>query len=301
MSNELKEVKRRIRGTRQIHKVTSAMQKVAAARLGRDRAMIDNTRRYRDALLAMLHDVWRGDPDSSHPLMVPHKEGVTCLVVLGAEKGLCGGYNTSLVDQAKAFVQEQRPRTVVVAAVGQVVIRRLQRAGIAMDHAFSQPTRGAVGGVPAGMAPHMEQLTRTMAKELMTSFLARTYADVHVLYMRFVSGLWQMPLVERILPAGPEPGDMAVGGPVTFEPAAATILARLLPEFVERSLQHALANSLGSEDAARQATMTRASENAGEVLSELMLSFSRLRQEHITAEMIELAGGGVNRRVAHAR
>lgn len=281
MSTKLKEIKQRIGSTDQIHKVTSALQRVASARLGRDRRAIENTQRYTKKLIQLMLEICPVVPDGGHPLTRRrHPVTTTAVVVFGADRGLCGTFNLDLMDALRGFVQRHGRDRVRLVVMGNIIARRAKRQGYVVDRMFSQPS-------PAERSESIDAIV-----ELATAgFLGRTYDEIHVLYSRFAPALQHAPIVEQVLPVFFGSRISSLGN-ADFEPEPETIMARLVPEFVHQSFDHAFLNSIGAENWARQEAMSRASRNAGELLAELSSKYSRVRQEGITTEMIELAGGG---------
>jgi len=282
MSIELQQVKRRITATRQIRQVTAALQRVSSARFLNDRRAAENSRRYTRRLYQIMRDVGVQVPYVDHPLLRTSTGKTSGVILFGSDKGLCGGFNRTLVEAVQKRLAEHPAKQVKLIIVGKVVARRLHRLGLDVFRFFEQPERSA-------RASRIDGIT-AMASDL---FLSRQLAEVNILYMRFITGLKQAPVFERILPVSLPPfraGDSAVSA---FEPDPTAILAALLPEFVSQSIDHAFLNSLASEHAARRAAMSRAAENARGLLSELTMSYRRLRQESITTEMLELSGGSV--------
>jgi F-type H+-transporting ATPase subunit gamma len=162
-----------------------------------------------------------------------------------------------------------------------------------MDDLFRVPS-----GQPAGPA-RREDGIRHVADSVMALFLGGQAKDVRVLFSKFVSGLVQRPTIVQALPVPPpalgpaaRPGDAAAWArAASFSPGRGEVLAGILPQYVESVLRDAAAQSMASENAARQAAMTRATDNARDMLADLMTQYYRLRQESITRELLEIARG----------
>jgi len=281
MSTKLREIKRRIAGTGQIHKVTSALQRVASARLGRDRRAIENSQRYTRKLIHLMLEICPLAADGGHPLAERrHPVGMTAIVVFGAERGLCGTFNADLLDALDSFVERRGRDHVRLIVMGTLMARRARRMGYTAELSFVQP-------LPRERRERIDAVVETTT----AGFLDRSFDEVHVLYSRFAPRLQHVPIVEQVLPVffSGRGGELRNA---EFEPEPEVVLRRLVPEFVYQSFDHAFLNSIGAENWARQEAMSRASRNAGELLDELSTRYSRVRQEGITTEMIELAGGG---------
>ncbi len=281
MSTKLREIKQRIGSTGQIHKVTSALQRVASARLGRDRRAIENSQRYTRKLIQLMLEICPAAGDSAHPLTQRRRPvRTTALVVFAADRGLCGTFNADLMDALRRFVERRGRENVRLIVMGSIIERRARRADYAVDRVLPQP-------LPKERRESIDEIVETAT----TGFLECAFDEVHVLYSRFAPRLQHVPIVEQVLPVffGGRGGALSSA---EFEPEPETILRRLVPEFVYQSFDHAFLNSIGAENWARQEAMSRASRNAGDLLGELSSEYSRVRQEGITTEMIELAGGG---------
>jgi F-type H+-transporting ATPase subunit gamma len=304
MSNvRLREVRRSILTTSQIRQVTNAMQKVASARLASDRKAAMTSRRYTERLAEVIADIAAELPDFTHPLTTPDRalSGRRSIIVFGSDRGLCGGYNSRILETLERFVGRDAVKDTALAVVGKVVGRRIRRFGLTIDRFFNLPARRTTPGpADSDTAPKTRSdLVRDLTTWATDSFLKDGVDEVFLLYTRFDSSLVQVPTIKRMLPLplsetqvsgkpARKPGALATA---SFEPAPDIILGRLLPEFLRQMVDDAYLNSIASENAMRQAAMSRASENAGRMLGDLGQQYRRLRQESITTEMIELAGG----------
>jgi len=282
MSLELKEVKRLIASTRRIRQVTGALQKVSSARLVNDRKAMESSGRYTERLTGILNEICVTVPNFDNPLLAESRTDKlsSLLIAFGSDRGLCGSFNTALTRELERFAGTRHPGNVQLVVVGRILNRRARRLGLRIERFFNQPSRHA-------RATCIDAIT-TMAID---SFTGDNFREVLVMYTKFSSGVVQTPVVERVLPAPFTPGECAgTFRAACFEPGPDRIIERLLPEFVRQAIDHAFLQSIASENAARQAAMTRASENAADILSDLTQSYSRLRQENITMEIIELGG-----------
>lgn len=290
MSVELREIKRRIVSTRQVRRVTGALQKVAAARLAQDRRAIERAARYEDALRQTAVRLLAAEPDISHPLMRTTPGAGTGLLAFGSERGLCGGFNRELLEEAQRFLQAHDDGSLRVVVMGKALHRRLRRQAAPRADYARQPLR------PHARSPGRASLIRELLAPMEAAFLRGDLSEVYVLYSRFRSGLRQTPTCERLLPMrfdGAGTAEAQAFRAATFEPGPDEILADLLPRLLYRQIDLAFLNSHASENAARQVVMTRATENAEDLHRRLVGAYRHLRQESITTEMIELAGGAL--------
>lgn len=287
MSVEFKEVRQRIGSVQQLRRVTGTLQRVAAARVPPQRRLIESSDRYLQKLGDVLAAAASASSGKPHPLMRASNSGGRCLVLLGADRGLCGGFVASLLGCMAGLAGGE---AVKVIAVGRISGRRARRQGFQVVEQIRQPAMVPARAEAAlAWPPEIEQL-----RELAVSgFLRGEYREVHIVYGRFVNLLRQDPASELLLPlrvgrAAPDGLASAV-----FEPSAEDLLGRLVPEYIAQKLFNAMAHSVCAENAARQLAMHRATENAEAMLEELVTSYRRLRQENITTEMLELFGGNL--------
>jgi F-type H+-transporting ATPase subunit gamma len=289
MSVELREVKRRIGGVRQVRRVTSTLQRVAAARVNQHRRAIEQANRYIELSRLLLGRVAAELQDPSDALFRPRAGGATCLLVFAADRGLCGGFVSGLMEHVADFADRSGARDLRLLVMGRIAARRARRLGLRVDDVFKQAPIARPGDEsdPDEVPPAVG----TMADRALDGFRDGTFCQVFLAYSRFISVLRQQPTVERLLPPDiPAPAESRARSVLT-EPGPSEILRRLVPEHVAAAVYAAFLNSLGSENAARQMAMSRATDNAGEILDGLVTSYRRLRQESITTEMIELFGG----------
>ena len=282
MSVQLRDIKHRITSTRQIHKMTATMQKVAAARLVKDRAAAAGSRLYTDRLLQVMRDIADEITEMRHPLLEERGPGAGHLVVFGSDRGLCGGYNTALVREMHSFAHEMAPAPARFTTIGRIVGRRGRFSGLEIADRNEQPR-----------AMDRAELLDAIAAEVIDEFASGRVSNVSLLYWDFKSVLRQQLRRERILPAPFVPSGGEERGWTVFEPRPEEVLARLLPEYVRQMLDYAYLSALPSEDAARQTAMTRASENARGLLNELGRQYSRVRQESVTTEVLEIVASGL--------
>ncbi len=277
MATTLPDIKRRINTTTQIRQVTSTLQKVASARLAQDLRRIANAHIYFDSICRLLRLAYGALPADAppHPLMTPVESDSIALIVFGSDRGLCGAFNTLLMNEVRDFVRAHREKRVHLIFRGKVVYRRALRLKL-------EP---------------IEQIKEAsdIAPRVLTAFADNIFGEVHMLYWDYVTGVNQNIVVEQLLPTpfisstGPAPP--ARYSPEMIEPDPVSLLEALLPEYIRCSIHGAYYNSLVTENAQRRASMARATDNAGEMLVDLKKTYSRLRQENITTEMLEIVAG----------
>jgi F-type H+-transporting ATPase subunit gamma len=276
----LKVIRKRISSVKNTQKITKAMKMVSAAKLRRAQDAAVAARDYADKLTALLKNVAARVEDRSHPLLQPHDEvrHVDVLLVT-ADRGLCGGYNSNLIRKMESVLQEQgrdRVRLTVVGRRGFDYFKKRQTQ-IADKHI------NLFGGPDAALAQRL------------ATHLAQEYAEgrsdgVYVLYSHFRSALSQVPTLQQILPIATE--DSGEGQlDYVYEPDAATLLDRLLRQYVSVLIHRAFLEAAASEHGARMAAMDSATSNASDMIDRLTLEMNRARQAAITKELMEIVSG----------
>jgi F-type H+-transporting ATPase subunit gamma len=277
----LKVIRKRISSVRNTQQITKAMKMVSAAKLRRAQEAVVASRPYSQKLAELLANVAAVLPSDAHPFLKPPPENPrTVLVVLTADRGLCGAYNAGVLRRAEAYLREVSGREIALVTIG-------RKGG---DYFKRRPVTIAERRLQSDTTPLA--LARALAASLSARFLAGEIDRVDLLYSRFRSALSQVPTVETILPVSIERKDDAPP-PIEYliEPDPATLLGRLLPQSVEARIYHAILEALASEHGARMTAMDSATSNASDMIFRLTLEMNRARQAAITKELMEIVGG----------
>ncbi|MAE65593.1 MAG: ATP synthase F1 subunit gamma [Phycisphaeraceae bacterium] len=285
----VKELKARIKSVTNIQKITSAMEMVAATKLRRlqDRAL--STRPFADRIEAMMRRVAaHADPDASPLLQVPDKVTVETLVIVGADKGLCGAYNSNLARHALKELEKNRDEGVAT---------KLYIFGRRPQGFFSKLKDADVAWVYGQSVEKIQYPDiRRVMNLLVAGFLDGEVQRVRVIYTEMKSMAVFTPTTQGLLPvtspdaAGEESGAAA---DYILEPSPDVIMKRLLPRYLEMQLYAAALESLASEFAARRMAMKNATDAADDMLETLATAYNKARQEGITNELLDLVGGVV--------
>ena len=291
-----REIRRRIRSVKNIAQVTRAMQMVAAARMRRAQEQVLATRPYTqkawEILLHLASQRGLGTDEAAHPLLSLREQvAKVAVVVVSSDRGLCGSYNHNIVQNTLRFVREL-PCPAELITVGRRGRDALWRLGQKITAEFSDlPPQPRVMDI----AP--------LAHLAIHGFRSGNYDVVYLAHTDFVNTLVQRPTVWQLLPIRPlqiaptaisEHRGVAVStmaGEYIYEPDPRTILDSVLPRFTELQVYQAVLESLASEHSARMVAMRSATENARELIDVLTLNYNRARQEAITREMLDIAGG----------
>jgi F-type H+-transporting ATPase subunit gamma len=280
----LQDIRRRIRSVQSTQKITRAMKLVAAAKLRRAQERIIEARPYAFKMAELVGALVRGLGEDKHPLLVRREGPRKLYVVVTADKGLCGAFNSNVVRRALDLLRGNAAGGVAVLTVGRKARDFFRRR--------EWPLRGERLGF-------LDRLVfaevRELARELIQAYLADEVDEVWLVFNEFRSVAVQRVTAERLLPIEP-PGktEVAGEGPATdylYEPAPETILAALLPRHVEVQVYRALLESAAGEHGARMTAMEAASKNAQEIIELLTIQYNKARQERITKELLDIVGG----------
>jgi len=285
----LKDLKTRIESVKSTRKITKAMQMVAAAKLRRAQEAAEAGRPYAEKMAAVIGGLAAsvGGSDSAPRLLAGTGQDQThLLVVMTAERGLCGGFNSSIARLAKARIAEltAQGKTVKVLTVGKKGREQLRRdyANLLIGHIdLSEVKRVGYENAAA------------IAKDVMARFDTGEFDVATIFYNRFQSVISQIPTAQQIIPAVFEDAAADVGAekPYDYEPSEEAILSDLLPIGVTTQIFTALLENGASEQGARMSAMDNATRNAGDMIDKLTIEFNRSRQAVITNELIEIISG----------
>ncbi|MBE9199660.1 MULTISPECIES: F0F1 ATP synthase subunit gamma [unclassified Nodularia (in: cyanobacteria)] len=307
----LKAIRDRIQSVKNTKKITEAMRLVAAARVRRAQEQVTATRPFADRLAQVLYGLQTRlrFEDVDLALLKKREVKTVGLLVISGDRGLCGGYNTNVIRRAENRAKELQAEGVnyKYVLVGRKAIQYFQRR--------EQPIDGTYTGLE--QIPTATEATE-IADQLLSLFLSESVDRIELIYTKFVSLVSSRPVVQTLLPLDPqglEAADDEIfrlttrGGQfeverqkvsnqvrpfprdMIFEQDPVQILDSLLPLYLSNQLLRALQESAASELAARMTAMNNASDNAGDLIKSLSLSYNKARQAAITQELLEVVGG----------
>ena len=282
MANIL-DIRRRIRSVRNTQQITRAMKMVAAARLRRAQERVFNARPYANQMLALLGSLAARTEQRVHPLLAERPVEKILLVLVTADKGLCGAFNANLIRAAQHYLEAHRDRQVALIAVG--------RKG--RDFFRKHPVEILADQV--NLFSRLEfSHAQEIAREIIDLYTQQAVDAVDFIYNESKTVLTQRLTVERYLPIKPlRPAEGEALIDYIYEEPAPEIFSVLLPRYVEIEVYRALLESAASEFAARMTAMDTASSNAAEMIDSLTLHMNRVRQAAITREIIEIVSGAL--------
>jgi F-type H+-transporting ATPase subunit gamma len=279
----IREIRRRIRGVRSTGQIAKAMETVAATKMQRAQAQTLASRPYAEKAMFVLHSLARQTHPSGaplHPLLVQRPVVRVAVILYTADRGLCGAFNANMIRQAVEFAKHQE-QPVSFITVGRKGRDFLTRYGFQVAAEFT--------GIPD--RPAMLDLL-PVARVAIDDYLAGTWDMVYLAYTRFINTLVQRPTISRLLPLEPVWETQAHAAvDYIYEPDPYTVLDQVLPRFTEREIYQAMLESIASEQSARMVAMRNAREAATDLIAGLTLKYNKARQEAITKELLDIAGG----------
>jgi len=277
----IRDIRRRIRSAKNIQQITRAMKFVSAARLRRAQERVIAARPYAQQMLNVLNSLATRVPEQIHPLLARRGDDKVELVVISADRGLCGAYNTNILRQAMEFIVERENKTVELNILGKRARDFFRRRPAAIRHeAINILQKPAFADAAA------------IAKDLIEEFEQGTKDQVWLLYNEFKSVMQQRVVVEPLLPIQRlEHVDESATMEYLYDEPPAKIFGSLLPRHVEAQIFRALLEAAASEHGARMTAMEAATNNAAEMIESLTLYANKVRQAGITKELIEVVSG----------
>ena len=276
-----REIRRRIRTVRSIQQITRAMQMVAASRFKRVESRVFAARPYRVLIRELLENLVASVPYLSHPLLARREAKRVGLVLISADRGLCGAYNTNIIRETQQFITSTSHGELRLVLIGKKGHTFFQRRSYEIEMFEPLPPMQEAFG-----------LTQQIVEGLTQGYEEERFDEVHLFYTQFKTAMHSVPTRLRLLPMeSPEGGGGARIGEPLFEPSAEEIAVTLLPRYLEAQVYGALLESAASEQGARMVAMKNATENAEEMISDLTMTYNKARQAAITKEILEIVSG----------
>jgi F-type H+-transporting ATPase subunit gamma len=289
----LLDIRRRIKSVKNTQQITKAMKMVSAAKLKRAQDRVVTARPFANKMMEVLGELaGRTDESFHHSLLDARGDERYLVVLITADKGLCGAFNTNLIKAAQSFVREHSDKQIEILAVGRKGRDFFRRRGATLAGEY-------VGLTGKGRVDFGEAIE--VARDVIKRFNEDEQIDkAFIIYNEFRSVIQQRVVVEQLLPVSRTRSSTedaaSAGQPVTlvdyiYEQPPAEIFSQLLPRLVETQVFRAMLESVASEQGARMTAMDSASKNASELIDSLTLNMNRVRQAAITNEIIEVVSG----------
>ncbi len=276
----LRDIRRRIRSVESTQKITRAMKLVAAAKLRRAQERIVAARPYAVKMSELMANLVVRAEAERHALLARRAGGRQRLVVITADKGLCGAFNSNILRASLQFLRAAGDADLTLVVVGKK----------ARD--FYRRRQWTVKSEMLGFFDRLAYShAQELAGQLMAAYLGEEVDAVHLMYNEFRSVAVQRVTREQLLPIEPGTSAAATTADYLYEPSPDAILASLLPRHVTTQVFRALMESVAGEYGARMTAMEAATKNAKEMIDVLTIQYNKARQERITKELLDIVGG----------
>ncbi len=278
----LKEIRNRITSIKSTMQITSAMKMVSAAKLKKAQDAIIAMRPYSSKLTELLQNLSATlDGDTGGVYSKQREVSKVLLVVVTSNRGLCGGFNSSITKEVVKTISEKYTDVSVdlfaIGKKGADVLSKEYNVVATRNDIYDELTFDNVAGI---------------AEKLMNLFAEGTYDKIELVYNQFKNAATQLPQVEQFLPIKPiEGGEAITNSDYIFEPSKLEIVEALIPKSLKTQLYKAIRDSFASEHGARMTAMHKATDNATDLRDELLLTYNKARQAAITNEILEIVGG----------
>ncbi len=274
-------IRQRIRGVQNIAKITRAMEMIATSKMRKAQERGLAGRPYAEKIRQVIADL-SALPQAEaapHPLLQRRPVSRIAIVHITPDRGLCGGLNAGINRRATGFVLEHNVPTSFIC---------IGRKGLEFMRRYSRDVRAEFTGL--GDKPSLID-TLPISRIIIDDYSNGLIDAVYLSYSQFISTMAQKAVVVPVLPVEPAVIPRAQNVDYIYEPGPATVLAGLLPRFVEMQIYHAILESIASEQSARMVAMRNATDNASELVGDLTLVYNKARQEAITKELLDISGG----------
>lgn len=282
----LREIKGRIGSTKKMSQITSAMHMVSNSKLRRAEENTTMFQAYRDKLQEAVQAIASGDSTAEHPMLEERPVKRTGYVVITADSGLAGPYNSNVLKQVTNQIKERHdnnPDYYDILVIGK------------MGYEFLTSRNYPVSKYRTGLADQPDfSSVKEITHEAVSSFINEDIDELFIVYNEFINVLTQKVKTDKLLPLTSLDSDSEADSTMTnyeFEPDKESLLATILPQYAESLIYGALLEAKASEHAARMTAMKAATDNAKELIDDLSLQYNRARQAAITQEITEIVGG----------
>ncbi len=278
-----KEIRGKISSVKNTQKITRAMEMVAASKMRKAQTQMERSRPYAEKIRQVIGHLANAHPEYQHAYMLERPIGKMGIILVSSDRGLCGGLNTNLFKKALSEMKQWQAKKIdleicVIGSKGSSFFKRIG-ANIVAQVAH------------LGDSPSLESLIGSV-KVMLDRFESGDIDHLVLVYNRFVNTMTQQPVVEQLLPiAAVEDTDLKHHWDYLYEPDAEEVLQNLLTRYVESRVYQGLVENIACEQSARMVAMKSASDNAGDLISELQLAYNKARQAAITQELSEIVAG----------
>jgi len=280
-----KEIRSKIRSVKNMQKITSAMEKVAASKIRKAQLQMEASRPYAERIRRVISHLAHANPDARHPYMIEREVKRVGIIVISTDRGLCGGLNVNLFKRVIGDIAQWQDKNVDVdlALVGAKAVQFFRRMG------------GNVVGTAThlGDRPAVNDLIGAITI-MLKSYEEGTIDRLFLMHNEFVSAMSQKPESTSLLPVseiGLQDEELQEHWDYIYEPEAGELLEEFLERFIESQVYRGAVENFACEMAAKMVAMKSATDNAGEIIEKLQLDYNKARQAAITQEISEIVGG----------
>ncbi len=284
MSGE-QEIRSKIRSVKNMQKITSAMEKVAASKIRKAQLQMEASRPYAQRIRRVISNLSHANPATKHPFLLKREVSRVGFIVISTDRGLCGGLNVNLFKTVIGEIAKRQDEGVEVdlALIGAKAVQFFRRLG------------GNVVGTAAhlGDKPQINDLIGSI-KIMLDAYSEGRIDRLYLLHNTYVSAMSQKPEITTLLPLseiGLEAAELQEHWDYIYEPEAGELLDDLLMRYIESQVYRGAVENLACEMAAKMIAMRSATDNAGEIIEKLQLKYNKARQAAITQEISEIVGG----------
>jgi F-type H+-transporting ATPase subunit gamma len=280
-----KEIRNKIRSVKNMQKITSAMEKVAASKIRKAQDQMEASRPYALRIRRVISHLSHASAEASHPFLIEREVKRVGLIIISTDRGLCGGLNVNLFKKVIGEMADWQDKDVKVdlALVGAKAVQFFRRLG------------GNVVGTAShlGDKPTINDLIGSI-KIMLDAYIEGRIDRLYLLHNEYVSAMSQKPAVVTLLPVSEveeSDDDLQERWGYIYEPEAAELLEDFLMRFIESQVYRGAVENFACEMAAKMVAMKSATDNAGEIIEKLQLQYNKARQAAITQEISEIVGG----------
>lgn len=276
---KMREIKRRIKSVKNTHQITKAMEMVASAKFKKFQGLVLNSRPYSEGIEGILSNIASGIKNQHHPLFEGKNEVKKIgVIAIASDRGLCGGYNSSVAKELKALGLENPDKEISIIAVGKKMVDYARKEKLDLKAEYIQL-------IPENMFEKAKELSENIVE----FFNENIFDEVYIVYSKFLSAINSEVTRTRLLPL--EEPEVEENNNYIFEPSEEVIMDALLPKYLNIYIYQSILEATASEHSARMRAMKSASDNADDMVGKLTLSFNRARQASITQELSEIVAG----------
>ena len=278
-----KEIKTKISSVQNTQKITSAMEMVAASKMRRAQERMAASRPYAENMRKVIGHVAQGSLEYKHPYLEVREAKRVGYIVVSTDRGLCGGLNVNLFKKVVADVKKQRE------AGAEVEFCAIGARSIQFFNNFGGQVSASASAL--GDAPSLKDLIGTV-RVMLEAYNEGKLDRLYVVFNKFVNTMSQTPVIEQLLPLPKSESDVkSHRWDYLYEPDPKELLDTLLVRYVESQVYQGVVENIASEQAARMVAMKAATDNAGDLITELELVYNKARQAAITQELSEIVSG----------